>query len=294
MGGLECKRNGGFSLHVNAVGPSSLRASVRRQWNLAPYSVFTFLIKTTPDTSRLRTSSRAFTLTELLVVIATVAVLAAILLPVLARSKIRARRIQCMGNLRQLGISLHGFLTDHQVYPVYRNYDYVAGRYDEHGRNWIQALDGSGLDAKGVWQCPSAQFPPNHPAFSYGYNVWGSSGAPALRDLGLGGHTVPMHGSSAPSLAPPIDESEIVNPSEMMAIGDSYYGGDIFCRLTGSGSNYARFLQFAASRHSKLLNVLFCDGHVGSPTLTWLFSGKNELALANWNRDHQPHREQLP
>jgi prepilin-type processing-associated H-X9-DG protein len=46
-------------------------------------------------------------------------------------------------------------------------------------------------------------------------------------------------------------------------------------------------------RHQGRLNVLFCDGHVESPTLQLLFVDASDAALVRWNRDHQPHREQL-
>ena len=39
--------------------------------------------------------------------------------------------------------------------------------------------------------------------------------------------------------------------------------------------------------------VVFCDGHVESPTLKFLFADTNDNALRRWNHDHQPHRERL-
>jgi len=59
-----------------------------------------------------------FTLVELLVVIAIIAILAALLLTAVSRAKGRALQIQCVNNVRQLGIALQGFVTDNNVYPL--------------------------------------------------------------------------------------------------------------------------------------------------------------------------------
>lgn len=263
-----------------------------------------------PDQSHRERS--AFTLVELLTVIAIVGVLGALLLTAISQAKGRALRIQCANNVRQLGQALQMFVGDNHGYPLNVNGDFYKGSYSEHYFGWMDALTRQ-FELKinrsnwqdSVWFCPVASHPPNVPKefffFSYGYNSFGLATNKDVSSLGLGGHNgmgnLRMDGKII--FAPPVNESEIANPSDLMAIGDGLIGNspfiqdgsDLFWRI--ATADFFGSTKRAYARHQGRANVVFCDGHVESPTLKFLFEDTSDNALVRWNRDHQPHREKL-
>lgn len=120
--------------------------------------------------------SAGFTLTELLVSIAILAVLAALLFPVFRTAVDAAKRTACLSNYRQIGAAITIYTSDYDdsVPPV--NYKSVEVATPENDRSWVQTL----LPYVGSFQvfiCPSDSGRQNVPAFTDG----SAGGDPAVK-----------------------------------------------------------------------------------------------------------------
>ena len=260
----------------------------------------------------MRTANRdGLTLVELLVVIAIIGILAVFLLTATTHAIGIARRIHCANNERQLGQAMQMFVADKHIYPL------VAIDYPDHYIGWANTLAWTAdipaqfekpalYPPQSIWHCPSAYLPEGWDIQTdYGYNCYGMSDSTDTNSLGLGGHHIWVSEKTQP--APPVNESEVVSPSDMMEIGDGFKGGNgvimdglpYLWRTYGmreqGGSTFSTVgsTKRAYSRHQGKANVVFCDGHVESPKLKFLFEDTSDDALSRWNRDHKPHRELL-
>ena len=214
--------------------------------------------------ARTSANRQGFTLIELLVVMAIIALLSAILLPALSRAKTRAKSIQCVSNLRQMGIAAQVYIGDTaDVYPVayywddINNIDYAwdLTTLENDGNRVIPGLLWGGSGNVQIQQCPSFAGSADwlqDPYTGYNYNT-----------------SYIGHGQFE-DVPDPAKNSAVHHPAKTVIFGDGQYAGgaDKFMRAPfpnpGDEDFSGRYSGTQGFRHNGRTNAGFCDGHVAS------------------------------
>ena len=239
----------------------------------------------------------AFTLIELLVVIAIIAILAAMLLPALGRAQGAGKRITCLGNLRQLGIALRGYIDDnHGQFPRRT----VPGRWPQQLYNYyaqntnLLRCPSDGRNPL-TWETDSINYPGDAAARSYIINGCNDYFADAFG-------TTDWSTLESIMFANSMKENVVQLPSGTIAIGEKQTGApdyymDVF-EPAESGSGYVVGNDFSGiaeqSRHDSsgpgtgtgCSNYTFMDGSARflrfptsvDPRNLWCINPSNQVA----------------
>jgi prepilin-type N-terminal cleavage/methylation domain-containing protein len=222
-----------------------------------------------------RARGMAFTLTELLVVIAVIAILAGLLLPVLGKAKAKAQQTNCMGNLHQLSLGWHMYADDNdgRLIPVF----YFAGKGVINSNAWVRGsmnddtsiyppvqpgrLDSTNIQGlvsggmykycktPGVYHCPSDKSMVN--------------GVPRVRSYSINGWMGGTYVYGQSNYIVFKKETEIIRPSPSQAwvfideheksINDGWFAMD----MKGNQG----LLDAPATRHNNAYGLTFADAH---------------------------------
>lgn len=209
---------------------------------------------------------KGFTLVELLVVMAIIAILSAMLLPALATAKASAKKTQCVSNLRQLGLASQMYWDEHDNL----SFRYLRGATNGGKLYWFGWIKNGAegerefdatrgalypyLQERGPEVCPSLDYSSSlykykakGAAYGYGYNYY------------LGKESINMARVSRPSELVLLADAAQINDFQAPASPDNpmleewYY-------VDAEDSNYPN-VHF---RHQLKANAVFCDGHVGT------------------------------
>lgn len=197
---------------------------------------------------QMHASKRAFTLIELLVVIAIIAILAAILFPVFAQARERARSSSCLSNVNQLGKGILMYAQDNDGRLPLCNHQWSGTNPNAGANTPTFALDlcAPYLKNEGILRCPSDPAPyQNKYSYAFMFRSGGSytdPSAPVFRHLG---YSIPLEMVKRPATLVLVMDWDYRDPQALNPLP----GGIPFVQVG------------PAMRHFDAANVVFLDGH---------------------------------
>ncbi len=210
----------------------------------------------------LRHSRKAFTLIELLVVIAIIAILAAILFPVFAKAREKARQSSCLSNLKQISLANLQYVQDYdEMFADSRCLGWQSGTM------WVGVI-APYIKNTQILRCPSES---TYITVAPGTNIcgsgWGSSPAwyPTY-PLTYGQNSVALNNAALASIA---------QPAAVFMLAEAYYPWVSTGLWT---ENYS-----SRKRHNSGIQLSFVDGHA-----KWLQGQNWDVGVGVKNQDSDP------
>ena len=244
------------------------------------------------NTATSKARRRGFTLIELLVVISIIAILAAMLLPVITRAKLRAQGIACMSNTKQLATGWIMYLNDNQD-ELIPNPGWAAGST----MTWGSSLDNidtgplltNSTDAMGyyvksasVYKCPSDiyQSKDNPGPHVRSVSMNGGLGGSTPTVKGTNPDNRQYYGSGGAGSCTKMSQLKTPGPAMVYVVLDEQ--ADSICALNGDATyafdpgpsiNSEQWRDLPASYHNNCGSFSFADGH--SELHRWLVTSGN-------------------
>ncbi len=192
----------------------------------------------------MKSPTQAFTVIELLVVVAIIVILVGFLMPMGSRMLENSRATKCSSNLRQIGVALNSYADDHnQLYPMI--YDGTAG---EGSTTWMWKL-------KEYLSMPDNSMGPSPLPRAAGIFV-----CPSLKPVEARGVSYALNGYMLPSSVAWQRRRLVVPASQTFLVVEIAKNGESYTpTMTGGGELIRRHPKTSA-------NYLFCDSHVENIT----------------------------